>query len=447
FAFAPAILLGYEALVFRMSESGEDGFLIVTATEQAETLFSAIEARGPEFTAEVVGEAARDVLRIEAATPRYGLDLDVHSVIAETPLAQDAVSYTKGCYLGQEVVARLKAYGAPKFALMGLIVEDRNVSLPGPGATLVVGGKRVGVLRSAAFSPARDRWIALASLDRDHRAPGASLDLAARERGRPAPETTALRARVVALPFHTPPSRVEYAQSLYEQALERFQQDPEDRDQTAIHLLQNAVSLHPTYEDAYEALGVILHRQCRTEEAIRHMRTLAKLNPNAVMAHTNLSVFYVAKGMIREAEEEKALARQLEMKSQLDARAARQTADRERARIRREAEDRVAMFLEVLDIDPEDPVATLGLGGAYMQLEQYAEAAPFLETAVRVKKDYSAAYLKLGECRERLGDLAAAARVYRRGIEAASRKGDLMPLREMERRLAAIEATSETAGL
>ncbi|HNT89965.1 MAG TPA: tetratricopeptide repeat protein, partial [Candidatus Hydrogenedentes bacterium] len=82
-----------------------------------------------------------------------------------------------------------------------------------------------------------------------------------------------------------------------------------------------------------------------------------------------------------------------------------------------------------------------------MQLEQYAEAAPFLETAVRVKKDYSAAYLKLGECRERLGDLAAAARVYRRGIEAASRKGDLMPLREMERRLAAIEATSETAGL
>jgi predicted Zn-dependent protease len=196
-----------------------------------------------------------------------------------------------------------------------------------------------------------------------------------------------------------------------------------------------AILLAPEFEDAYEALGVILHRHHRVDDAIHFMTKLAALNPNCVMAHTNLSVFYVSQGRIQEAEDEKALANQLEFKQQLDARQAEKAARAERERLKAEAEQRIGMFLEVLEIDPEDPVATMGLGQAYIQLDRHAEAIPYLETATRAQKDFSAAYLNLGKCHEVLGQVASAKAAYTTGIEVAGRKGDLMPMREMERRL------------
>lgn len=433
YAFGPAVVLGHEVLFFRMSESGEDGYLLIAAPDEVSDLFTELERRGLDQGVSVISEDARNILRIEAGTLRYGHDVDARSVIAETPLEEDAVSYDKGCYLGQEVVARLKSYGSPRFVLMGLVFEDRDTQLPPAGTEICMDGKKVGVLRSGVFSPTLGHCIALASLDRDHRVPGGILELTWENAAKSS------LARVTPLPFYTAPSREQYARSLYEQALERFHADSRDEDTAIIDLLRDALRLHPTFEDACEALGVVLHRHGQTDEAIHCMKTLARLNPTAVMAHTNLSVFYMAKGMIQEAEQEKAMARQLEMKAQLDARAARRLAEEERARLRREAEERIALFREVLDIDPEDAVAAMGLGSAYMQLERYAEALPCFETAARMKKDYSAAYLRLGECLERVGDPAAAAAAYRRGVEAAGRKGDLMPLREMERRLAALE--------
>jgi len=80
-------------------------------------------------------------------------------------------------------------------------------------------------------------------------------------------------------------------------------------------------------------------------------------------------------------------------------------------------------------------VATMGLGQAYIQLDRHADAIPYLETATRVQKDFSAAYLNLGKCHEVLGDGVSARAAYTTGIEVAGRKGDLMPMREMERRL------------
>jgi tetratricopeptide (TPR) repeat protein len=96
------------------------------------------------------------------------------------------------------------------------------------------------------------------------------------------------------------------------------------------------------------------------------------------------------------------------------------------------------MFLEVLEIDPDDSVATFGLGKAYIQLNQYAEAIPHLLRATETQKDFSAAFLNLGKCYEFLDRAEEAIDAYQKGIAAASRKGDLMPMREMERRLQAL---------
>lgn len=428
-AFAPIRIFDHEVLVFRQTESGEDGFLLLPAPGEAESLYQKIEDAGYDFFLMPVGPEARDTLILESGMPRWNGGIDGECIIAETPLADCAVSYEKGCYLGQEVVARLKAYGSPKQRLVALLVDDDGAPMPPPGAILRDGDRKAGRAARSGFSPTLNAWLLHAYLDRDHRTSGARYTL--QPEGGDAP----IRGVLAHLPAWQPPSRRENAQRYYEEALCHFEADARDEDDTAIQILMEVLLLAPDFEDAYEALGVILHRHHRVEEAIRFMKKLAELNPNCVMAHTNLSVFYMTQGRIQEAEDEKAIAHQLEFKQQLDARQAEKAAQAERARIQAEAEQRIGMFLEVLEIDPEDPVATMGLGQAYIQLDRHADAIPHLETATRVQKDFSAAYLNLGKCHEVLGNTEAAREAYKTGIEVAGRKGDLMPMREMERRL------------
>lgn len=435
YACAPVDAAGHRALAFRVSITGEDGYLLVVGAGEGVALVDALLETGAAFGARRVNDEARDILRIEAGIPRFGLDMDATYRIPETTLEREAVSYTKGCYLGQEVVARLKAYGSPKQALMGLVF-DADGALPEPGTPIVLDGKTVGAVKSGAFSPTLSRPVALAYLDRDHRSPGAKIGFEA--------GGTAFRGEVVVLPFFQGATPAERARGLYEQALERFERDALDEDDAAIHLLKEAIAMDPVFEDAYEALGVILNRHGRVDEAIHYMKILERLNPDCIMAHTNLSVFYVSKGMIDEAEQEKAKAAVLQIRQASHARKAEEMAAAERERIQREARERIGMFEEVLEIDPDDPLATFGMGTAYIQLNEYAKAVPFLQRATRVNKDYSAAYLNLGKCHEFLGQADEAREAFRKGIEVATRKGDLMPLREMERRLKSLAAPSPT---
>lgn len=429
FAFAPIHFLDHDVLVFRQGESGEDGFLLIPEPGEALSLLMRLEDVGYDFFLTEVGTEARETLIMESGMPRWGKGIDADRVIAETPLADCAVSYEKGCYLGQEVVARLKAYGSPKQKLAGLLIDDDGSPLPQVGATLYDGNLKIGQVVRCGFSPTLNTWLALAYLDREHRVSGQRYALAT------GASATNFHGVVAHWPVHAPLNREDNARRFYDEALKLFEADTNDEDETAIHILMEALLLAPDFEDAYEALGVILHRHHRVDDAIYFMKKLAALNANCVMAHTNLSVFYMSQGRIQEAEDEKALANQLEFKQELDARQAEKAAKVERERLKAEAEQRIGMFLEVLDIDPEDPVATMGLGQAYIQLDRHADAIPYLETATRVQKDFSAAYLNLGKCHEVLGEVASARVAYTTGIEVAGRKGDLMPMREMERRL------------
>ena len=430
----PLVVLGFEVLAFRASLTGEDGYVFVAERGEGRKLIDALLPHETDFELCEVGPPAREVLRVEAGLPRFGPDLNTKVPIPGTTLERDSISYDKGCYLGQEVVARLRTYGSVKQALMGLILEDGSGPFPEPEAPLVIDGKKVGRLTSTVESPTCGGPLALAYLDRDHRTPGQVLTFQT-----PGPEG-AFTAKIAVLPFYEAIGREKRAENLYEDALTRFQADLQDEDASAIPLLKEAILLNPTYEDAYEVLGVILHRHGRNDEAIHYMKSLARLNPDCMMAHTNLSVFYVAKGMIEEAEEEKAKAAVLQIRKASDDREAKELAEAERRRLQEEAHGRIAMFEEVLEIDPDDSVATFGLGQAYIQLNEYEKAIPHLEKATQIQKDFSAAYLNLGKCHEFLGQTAAAAGAYEAGIACASRKGDLMPLREMERRLGALDS-------
>lgn len=427
-------ILGFDVLVFQLSLTGEDGYILVVEAGAGAPLLEGLYDASRDAGGAAIGPRAREVLRVEAGIPLYGVDVNDRCTLPETTLEREAVSYDKGCYIGQEVVSRLRAYGSVKQALVGLVFEETEGRLPEPGEPLHLDGKKIGLMKSVAFSPTLDARIGMAFLDRAHRSPGATLSLCSPE------SADAFAVKVVALPFHASPGRAERAKALYEEALIRFGKDLRDEDTSAIPLLEEAILLNPAFEDAYEVLGVILQRHNRLDEAIETMRKLVRLNPDCLMAHTNLSVFYVAKGMIEEAEQEKAQAAVLSIQKASNDRRAKALAEAERARLEEEAKERIELFKEVLELDPQDPVATFGLGQAYIQLHRYEDALPHLRKAIQVQKDFSAAHLNLGKCHEFLGRKSEAAAVYREGMEAAGRKGDLMPLREMERRLKAIGA-------
>jgi tRNA-modifying protein YgfZ len=124
------------------TDVGIDALLESSATE---ALRSALEAAG----AIGVSEAAAEVLRIEHGRPRYGMDIDENTIPQEAGLNERAVSFTKGCYVGQETVARLHYRGKPNRHLRGLRLSEAAE----PGAELRLGERSVGRLASSVVSP------------------------------------------------------------------------------------------------------------------------------------------------------------------------------------------------------------------------------------------------------------------------------------------------------
>ncbi len=159
--------------VIRATHTGEDGFdLIVNTTEAVAIWDSLIEAG-----AQPVGDDALEILRIEAGIARYGRDMDETNVVTETNL-EDAVSFTKGCYIGQEIIARIKYRGHVAKKLSGLMFEqDEPIEV---GATIKSAeGKDIGRVTSVARSPRLKRTIALGYVRYEYLAAGTSVNVTA----------------------------------------------------------------------------------------------------------------------------------------------------------------------------------------------------------------------------------------------------------------------------
>ena len=135
--------------LIRASHTGEDGFdLFIDSSRKAE-LQQALEAAG----AQPVGEDTFEILRVEAGIARFGQDMDETNVVPETNL-DDAVSFTKGCYVGQEIIVRIKHRGHPAKKLTQLHFEtDQQIE---PGAVIrSTENQEIGRVTSAVISPKR----------------------------------------------------------------------------------------------------------------------------------------------------------------------------------------------------------------------------------------------------------------------------------------------------
>jgi folate-binding protein YgfZ len=179
---------GEHLTVIRASHTGEDGFDVFVPKSNAAALTTAIVSAG----AQPVGIDAFETLRIEAGIPRYGIDMDETNVVTETNL-DEAVSFAKGCYIGQEIIARIKYRGHVAKKFTGLIF-DGGVALKSGAKILSTEDKEIGRITSSAFSPRLNRTIALGYVKYDYLKPGTSVkvDDAGHEQQ---------TARVIELPF------------------------------------------------------------------------------------------------------------------------------------------------------------------------------------------------------------------------------------------------------
>ena len=143
----------------------------------------AIRERLVEAAAKAEGGAssmeALEIVRIESGIPRFGADMDETNLASEAGIEARAISYSKGCYIGQEVISRIRAFGQVAKSLRGLRLPAELPRLPRKGDKLFRDGREAGCVTSSCRSQAMQLNIALGYVRREHNSAGTELHLGA----------------------------------------------------------------------------------------------------------------------------------------------------------------------------------------------------------------------------------------------------------------------------
>jgi folate-binding protein YgfZ len=176
---------GQPAIVTRVTDTGEPGFDVYVDQARAAAFRSALAAQ-----AVVALDAdTADVLRIEAGVPQFHRDLDEDTIPLEAGIESRAISFTKGCYVGQEVIIRVlhRGHGRVARKLVGLVLDGG--AAPPAGTAIMADAREIGRVTSSTLSPALGKPIALGYVHRDFIATDTAVSIGG------------VRAVVTALPF------------------------------------------------------------------------------------------------------------------------------------------------------------------------------------------------------------------------------------------------------
>jgi folate-binding protein YgfZ len=169
-----ALFEGQPAIVTRVTDTGEPGFDVFVERALGQALKMKLQSAG----ATPIDATTADIVRIESGIPVFHRDMDEETIPLEAGIEGRAISLTKGCYVGQEVIIRVlhRGHGRVARKLVGLLIGGR--SAPPAGAPIRSGDREIGRVTSATISPALDRPIALAYVHRDFTQPGTAVTVA-----------------------------------------------------------------------------------------------------------------------------------------------------------------------------------------------------------------------------------------------------------------------------
>ncbi len=179
YAFASLQIAGHDALVSRTGYTGSDGFEIYVDARDTEPVFEALRSEGDTLGVVPAGLGARDTLRLEAALPLYGQELDDTTSPLEAGLDR-FVDLERGGFIGAEEIARRRRAGHPR-ALVAFVLEGRGIARS--GYPLCHDGQRVGTVTSGAPSPTLGKSIGLGYVPPSLAALATRLEVMIRGRG------------------------------------------------------------------------------------------------------------------------------------------------------------------------------------------------------------------------------------------------------------------------
>lgn len=337
-------------------------------------------------------------------------------VINNTRFEELAVDYKKGCFLGQETVAKIHFNRGASYKPV-LIILETEIHLE-KKSILTVEGRKIGILhRSITWG---GKTYACTSLIRDKRVDKSNIYFEINSVG--------MNGVVHYYPFLKTTNK-EIAIDLYDHAIELFHRGEEI---LAIEYFEKSISLYPEFEDAYESLGVLHGRREQYDIAISLMEKLKKINPKCMMALTNLSLFHMKMGNIEIAEKYKADATFLNFEILGDEASKKREIENAKAKKVAEQQRRESMFLQVLEMDSADAMANNGMGEIELERGEYTKAIGHFKAAILEDPKYSVAYLGLAKSLRQKGDFLQAKDVLDKGIKVAGKNGDLMPANEMQ---------------
>jgi len=178
--------------IISTSYTGEKGYDLLLPVAVAPSIWNLLMEAGYGIGIRPIGFEALESLRIEAGIPRYGVDMDENVFPVEVGLEEKAISYTKGCYTGQEPISRIKHRGQANRHLIGFILEDPTP--PKKGDKVIKDGQEVGYITSGMISPTLEKAIALGYLRRELAEAGQAVTILRGEKP--------LLASVTPLPFY-----------------------------------------------------------------------------------------------------------------------------------------------------------------------------------------------------------------------------------------------------
>ena len=145
-----ALFSGEPVIILRVTDTGEPGYELLVDPAQAASLAGALREHG----AVDVGMGTSDAVRIEAGVPKFHRDMDEETIPLEAGIESRAISLTKGCYVGQEVIIRVlhRGHGRVARKLVGLTIS--GAAVPPPETPIQSDGRDVGRVTSSAWSPA-----------------------------------------------------------------------------------------------------------------------------------------------------------------------------------------------------------------------------------------------------------------------------------------------------
>jgi len=183
---------GTELMIVHVNRTGEEGYDLYIDNAELKPFWEDLMKKGESLKIKPVGYDALDILRIESGIPVYNIDMDENNIPIEAGL-WNALDFEKGCYVGQEVVARIKWRGHVNWHLVGFVCREYSVSEA--GHEIFMNEKKIGRVTSSALSPKLNKPICLGYIRREYKDPGTEVLIKSSDH-------TEVPAQVVDLPFY-----------------------------------------------------------------------------------------------------------------------------------------------------------------------------------------------------------------------------------------------------